>query len=411
METVGSMIRDALRKRRVDPSPWKTLPERIGVRGSVSWDTLRKIVNEDYARARDHVYTTLAQALQIDPVSLLQQVHLQRMAPEVRQRLESRRSAAQRSAPTGKPSRSHPPAVSAPGAPATPEKPLIGITSVQPLTHAHAGIYLTPIHHAVVEACYALGYRTEWVHHDALYETAQNSLAGLIYVSAREDEIRRLAMAEFGAMPIVLVNRMPRVPHLHAVTIDYRAWAGRGTDHLVRLGHRRIGFVGVGEAEIYLQQRLQGYRDSLERHGIQSDSRSEVFLSSIDPVQIQSDMLPLLKRGSVTALFIASGQTVAPVLTALHCSGCAVPDDLSVVAFDDAPNPLYPIMPALTVIRQPLEELGRRSVELVHRLRRGAVTGQVIDVIPAELVVRNSCRAVEDGALTPRTAEEVRASV
>ena len=91
---------------------------------------------------------------------------------------------------------------------------------------------------------------------------------------------------------------------------------------------------------------------------------------------------------SVTAIFAANDQTALGVIRGLHDAGRGVPDDVSVVGFDDTPESGY-FLPPLTTVRQDFGEVGRRSVELLLSLADGAPVERHL-VVPAELVVRHS---------------------
>ena len=98
-----------------------------------------------------------------------------------------------------------------------------------------------------------------------------------------------------------------------------------------------------------------------------------------------------LRLGSdpgVTAIFAANDQTALGVIRALHDAGRRVPDDVSVVGFDDTPESGY-FLPPLTTVRQDFSEVGRRSVELLLEVADGAPDERHV-VVPAELVVRAS---------------------
>ena len=90
----------------------------------------------------------------------------------------------------------------------------------------------------------------------------------------------------------------------------------------------------------------------------------------------------------MTAIFAANDQTALGVIRGLHDAGRRVPDDVSVVGFDDTPESGY-FLPPLTTIRQDFSEVGRRSVELLLSLADGNPAQRHV-VVPAELVVRSS---------------------
>jgi LacI family transcriptional regulator len=197
-----------------------------------------------------------------------------------------------------------------------------------------------------------------------------------------------------------------RLSHLHipAVVIDPAGdtaagvptvgatnWAGglSATDHLISLGHRRIGLVAGPRQVLCARARLDGYRAALEAAGI-----------GVDPDLIaQGDFYHesgftaggrLLDRADPpTAVFAASDQMALGVYEAARRHGLRVPADLSVIGFDDLPEAQWS-SPPLTTVRQPLAEMGGLAARTLLRLARGE-TVQVPRVeLATELIVRDS---------------------
>jgi len=255
-------------------------------------------------------------------------------------------------------------------------------------------LFLNPIHEAVAEACFELGYRLEWVHVKAVSQMEKDSLSGLICVSWPDESLAELAEITERGVPVVAVNRSPAGTRLNSVTIDHQAYAGRATEYLLQLGHRDIALV-VGDLNLsYMQERYQGYREALNAGGVDHDPQLVVRCAGWQAEEVWDRLSHCLSRKRVTAVLTAAGIYTAPTLTALHRLGREIPRDISVISFDDVPNPLYPIVPALSAVRQPLEALGRRAVEILHQAQRKGTQKPVNEVLPAELVIRDSCRKV-----------------
>ena len=116
----------------------------------------------------------------------------------------------------------------------------------------------------------------------------------------------------------------------------------------MHLGHRQIAFVTAASGRAYMLERLAGYREAIESSGNGFDTELTWRLENGEPDDVCARIEALLSSRSPTALFVAEGQCAGTILTALHRLGCSVPGDISVLVFDDIPNPLYPIVPALT---------------------------------------------------------------
>jgi DNA-binding LacI/PurR family transcriptional regulator len=173
-----------------------------------------------------------------------------------------------------------------------------------------------------------------------------------------------------------------------AVGVDQEAGARLATRHLLRLGHRTVFHVA-------------GPADSKEARGRIDGWRSELLAAGAPvPPCLLGDWAPaaghaagrrladMIRAGEdVTAVFLANDQMALGLLAALHEEGLRVPDDVSVVGFDDLPEAPY-FIPPLTTVRQDFAELGRRGVQLVLARLRGEDWHP--EAVPAALVVRAS---------------------
>ncbi len=175
------------------------------------------------------------------------------------------------------------------------------------------------------------------------------------------------------------------------VRIDNFQAAKNATDYLIGLGHREIGFVTF-PVNMPGNERLSGYRSALEHAGI--GYRSDYVRESFDrPVQIgyQGALQLMSDHPEITALFAATDEIAIGTLTAVWQLGLKVPEDVSVIGFDDislASN----ITPPLTTIRQPIGQISRAIVEMAINLAEDPHQERVDLVLPTELVVRNSCQ-------------------
>jgi LacI family transcriptional regulator len=200
-------------------------------------------------------------------------------------------------------------------------------------------------------------------------------------------ELRRLHV------PMVLVDPAG-VPTLDLPTIGATNWAGGllATQHLIGLGHRRIGFIAGPSRLLCSRARLDGYRAGLEAAGIEVD---EEFVKSGDfyhksGFEGAGALLDLAQRP--TAIFASSDQMAFGVYEAVRRRGLRIPDDVSVVGFDDLPEACWS-PPPLTTVRQPLVEMGRLAARAVLRLAQGEALDTPRVELATELVVRESTTA------------------
>ena len=210
---------------------------------------------------------------------------------------------------------------------------------------------------------------------------------GLIVSGPRTDDDELVALVRDG-FPIILQGSLPSID-APSVDVDNRAGARGAVEHLLQLGHRRIGCItNAPLAYTAAAERLAGYRDALEAAGIGYDEL-RVVEGTFDAASGWSAMSALLTRApDVTAAFVASDIVAFGALRALREAERRVPADMSVVGFDDIPLASH-FDPPLTTIRLPARDLGAAAGRaLVERLAGRAVARRTL--LPTELVVRES---------------------
>ncbi len=193
------------------------------------------------------------------------------------------------------------------------------------------------------------------------------------------------AVADLDAdLPLVVVGGDPSV-RTSTVTIDQEAGARMATAHLLGLGHRTVHHVSGPADWIDATDRQRAWAETLEAHGAPPGRFVEGDWTAQGGYAAGTQ---LAQDPTVTAVFAANDQTALGILRALHEHGRSVPDDVSVVGYDDIPEAAY-LVPPLTTVRQDLGEVGRRGVELLLALVDGGPAQRHVMVAP-ELIVRAS---------------------
>ena len=193
------------------------------------------------------------------------------------------------------------------------------------------------------------------------------------------------AVADLDAdLPLVVVGGDPSV-RTSTVTIDQEAGARMATAHLLGLGHRTVDHVSGPADWIDATERQRAWAETLEAHGAPPGRFVEGDWTAQGGYAAGTQ---LAQDPTVTAVFAANDQTALGILRALHEHGRSVPDDVSVVGYDDIPEAAY-LVPPLTTVRQDLGEVGRRGVELLLALVDGGPAQRHVMVAP-ELIVRAS---------------------
>ena len=190
--------------------------------------------------------------------------------------------------------------------------------------------------------------------------------------------------------PVVAVDPHTGSDEVPTVDADNRHGAQLATQHLLDLGHRRIGFVG-GRADLESARlRELGYRETLERAGLVVD-RDLVRTGSYEADRSRAAADELLSLPDPpTALFAANDLSAIAVMDQAAQRGLRVPDDLSVVGFDDVPESAM-TRPGLTTVHQPIQAMGERAVHVLLRLLEGRAPDAVHETLPTHLVERRSC--------------------
>ena len=192
---------------------------------------------------------------------------------------------------------------------------------------------------------------------------AGRGIDGVILQGAGTRFDRTLERAARHGVPTVLLQAGDPARNV-VVQLDDEAAGRVATQHLIDLGHRQIGYVGVDSTLLFSRGRLVGWRHALTAAGIDPDPRwvfdgGNKFDTGGNAVRKLVSAHPEL-----TALVVANVAASIGVLASLHDMGRSVPDDVSMVAIHDIPLADH-LRPALTVVRMPLRALGSRAMDLV----------------------------------------------
>ncbi|GAA1725230.1 LacI family DNA-binding transcriptional regulator [Microbacterium paludicola] len=191
------------------------------------------------------------------------------------------------------------------------------------------------------------------------------------------------------SVPVVAVD--PHTGPTGPAVVDTDNYGGgrMATEHLISLGHRRIGHLRGRADLLSAQQREQGYRDALAAAGIAIDESLVLDAGYRAPNATAAAEALLDRPDRPTAVFAANDATALEVIRVASTRGLHVPDDLSVVGFDDL-APAAASRPGLTTIRQPLLEMGTAAVHLLLAMFDGGASERIR--MPAELTLRDSTR-------------------
>jgi LacI family transcriptional regulator len=194
--------------------------------------------------------------------------------------------------------------------------------------------------------------------------------------------------------PVVAVDPHTGSSSLPTVASDNLKGAMIATEHLIGLGHRRIGFLAGRRDLESARLREQGFRQALAAAHITLDPElvrvGEYTLESAEEPARQ--MLQLARRP--TAIFAANDLSAIRTMEVAGSLGLSVPDDLSVIGFDNVPESAL-TRPGLTTIEQPIQKMGFEAVRMLISLIDKTPSDPLQLTLPTTLVVRQSCQAID----------------
>jgi LacI family repressor for deo operon, udp, cdd, tsx, nupC, and nupG len=250
-------------------------------------------------------------------------------------------------------------------------------------------------------------------------ESTQNGY-GMVLFSIREGIARKIAEAYLGKqvdgiildtnaaeneelmnqlnalnIPYVIIhpNRINGFSNASYVRINNIEAAKQATEYLIKLGHRAIGYITYHFGLTQEEERLQGYYQALEEAGIPPCNDWVIARASpVFELGYSGAKQLIHNHPELTAIFTETDDIAMGVISAIWQMGLKVPDDISVIGFDDISYATM-ITPPLTTIHQPIDEIARTAVKHLINLIENPGTGQIDLVMATKLVVRDTCKA------------------
>ena len=213
----------------------------------------------------------------------------------------------------------------------------------------------------------------------------QGRIDGLVLASVSETEELATSLSR-ARVPWLMLNGRPESDRRY-VALDDEGAATMAVNHLLELGHTRIGHVGGPPAGPSAARRRAGYEQALLAAGL-ADRAAIIPSGHTEQAGAVAMDRHLAAADRPTAIFAANVLQAIGALHAARRAGIRVPDELSIVAIHDLRPAAY-TGPPLTTVRMPLERLGRRAVELLERSNPDDLIEEVV-MEPMELIVRSS---------------------
>ncbi len=235
---------------------------------------------------------------------------------------------------------------------------------------------------------------TDWdpeLESEAVHQLISRSIDGIIFVESWRDEPN--VTLDLANKPYVFVYRLFNGSYANSVLVDDRYGARLAVEHLIRLGHRRIGYISGPRDWNSSIDRLAGYQAVLAENGIAFDPA----LVAEGNWEVQSGY-PAAKKfldlsDRPTAIFAGNDFMALGAIYAIQDMGLSVPGDVAVVGYDDRDMASFS-KPTITTIRSPSFEMGKLAAQLIlNRLENQTEIQDPIRV-PGQLIIRESCGAL-----------------
>lgn len=274
----------------------------------------------------------------------------------------------------------------------------IGVmTVVRPDRPLLRNLYLQHVMDGVYEAAALAGWSVT-VFIEGMWEDAHRDIRryvdgrceGMLLIAPPQTSQMPEALAARGT-PFVLMNDTREAEGYSSVDIDHAATAETAVRHLIGLGHARIAYLRGDATQPSVHHRERGYREAMRSAGLRVERdwiRGNRY-SAEAGCAATLELMRLREGNRPTAIFAASEAIALGALEGLRSLGLSCPRDVSLISIDDL-GAAERANPPLTMIRQPIQQMGRRACEMLMRLARADRPATERVIFPTEMVVRES---------------------
>jgi LacI family transcriptional regulator len=243
------------------------------------------------------------------------------------------------------------------------------------------------LHKANYVPLFVSGHWNESEEKDRIFMLQERKVDGIIVLTGKLSDDTLVEMA--ANIPVVVTGRRLSAPGLFSIDFDNSEGASLAVRHLHALGHRRVAFISGPLDHPDAAQRLQGYREEASLKGMEIDDNLVVISDYQEAGGFRAMNNLLTARVPFTAVIAANDQMAYGARLALHRSGLRVPEDVSLIGFDDLPHSAFSL-PPLTSVRQSVYEIGVAAAKAMFHLL--SKQKPPVSLVEAELVVRESTR-------------------
>ena len=271
---------------------------------------------------------------------------------------------------------------------------VLGVVILVGVSELFSWPYFSLLIQGITAACRALDYSVMlWLaepghERRTLAQILRSGLIDGLVISSMLVDNPIVPALEENNTPFLLIGRHPTNPQANYVDVENLNGARKATAHLLRLGRRRVATINGPLNIIAGADRHEGYLVALRDRGLPVDSNliRESNFTEAGGYHAMQQLLPY----APDAVFAGNDLMALGALQALREAGRRVPEDLALVGFDDVPFAASTV-PALTTVRQPIQQAGQLSAEMLIDLIENPQLAPQQLVLPTELVIRASC--------------------
>ena len=256
--------------------------------------------------------------------------------------------------------------------------------------------YFSAVMNGILHATERIGANVLLFHRDLFHTDTHQSIRtyfdgrseGLLVIAPNRGSALVSGLFERG-VPFVLIGAQSENPSVSCVDIDNEAVAAAALNHLTRLGHTRIGFIGGADFVESATTRRAAFRRQMQERGLYDERRDVADAERGNAYALTLSLLRLPDDVRPTALLCWNDGAAARSLMAVQDAHLQCPRDISLVGVDDD-MASFRIHPSLTTIRQPYREIGERAVEALMARIRAPFAEAIRAFVPPQLVIRES---------------------
>ncbi len=257
--------------------------------------------------------------------------------------------------------------------------------AINPADLTSGALYYAKLVEGMQKTCSQRGIRLALVRDEDL-NSVDNSLLDAIVFMRNYEAVEKLKGRD---IPILLINRFTDEEDIGYIAVDYRKESRRGIEYLISLGHKKIGVIGADNLNFVTGSRTLGCLDALKAHNIPMDDKLFLDTKNSAP-DLYQRIKSFLAKTDATALFITTASYISPFGTAVYELNKRIPQEFSVICFDDVENSIKHPGPPLSSIIMPLMEMGEKAVEYLEKKVENKAYPPLRELVHADLIIRQS---------------------